>query len=130
MDYFYPKSKSGGYVTSADSTAAIVAAVIDYSGVLDRVAGNMGPSMNAALSSFVTLMLWNIVAHEKYKYDPSTSGKLFKPATGAIYSGVLAMLLNRILGNNIQNPNLLGALGTFLGTYAVAEKDYAKPSSS
>lgn len=129
MDYIFPKSKSGGYISNADSTAAIVAAVIDYSGMLDRVAGNMGPAMNAALSSFATLMLWNIIADKKYGYDPSTSGKLFKPMAGAAYSGILAMLLNRILGNNIQNPNLLGALGTFLGTYAVAEKEYGKPSS-
>ena len=131
MDYIFPKSHqgSGGYVSSADSTAAVVAAILDYSGVLDRVGGNMGLGMNAAASSFVTLMLWNILAKDKFGYKPpSGSGKLFKPVTGAVYSGLAAMILNRILGNNIQNPNLLGALGTLLGTYGAASHEYSNPS--
>ncbi len=125
MDYLVPKS---GYVTSADSTAAVVAAILDYSGVLDRVAGNMGPTMNAALSSALTLMIWNMLAKDKWHYKGTD--KIWKPLTGAAYSGVFAMILNRILGNNIQNPNLLGALGTFLGTHMAASSEYKNPAGS
>jgi len=110
----------------ADKYAAILAAVLDYTGYLDRVGGNMGMGMNAALSSFVTLMVWNMI----YKKKKWGTTDLYHPFMGAISSGILATILGRVLGNNIQNPNLLGAVGTFGGTYIVAYKDDTPASTN
>jgi hypothetical protein len=113
MDYTVPTLAQG------DTYAAVLAAILDYSAVLDRVGGDMGVGLNAALSSALTLMIANYYS----KHHKGASGsKIYAPVKGAIFSGILATVMVRILGNNIQNPNLLGAVGTLVGTYYAAEK--------
>lgn len=106
---------------TVDGYAAIIAAILDYTGMLDRVGGDMGMGMNAAASSFISLMLVNHLAKNKHF---NSKKNLYQPIQGAIWSGLAAVVLNKVLGNNIQNPRLLGALGTFLGTYSTAYKEY------
>src|SRR4051812_10710670 len=119
MDYLLGKTPKTPTAAKMDSMAAGLAAVIDYSGMLDRVGGDMGVGMNAAFSSFISLLIWNQLYVHKYK----NTSKIYQPMMGGIYSGIMAVLLNKVLGNNIQNPRLLGAIGTFVGTYGAADKD-------
>lgn len=105
----------------ANGFAALLAAILDYTGVLENIgAGNMGTAMNAAISSALSLVVINMTVKQK-----KATGTIshISPLTGAAYSGIFAMLLTRIMGNNIQNANLLGALGAFAGTYLAAEHD-------
>lgn len=105
-----------------------VAAILDYTGALDNLIGSGGLGMSSFISSFLTVGLMDMIGRKIIKNNPGTNKvSLVHPLTAGIYSGVLAMIFNGILGSRIQNPKILSATGTFLGTY-MAEKDY-DPSS-
>lgn len=104
-------------LNQVNGLTALLAFALDYSGVLERASGNMGVGINAALSSAIAMFIINISAK-----NSSHKEKLFtSPIMGAVYSGVIAEIMVRVLGNNIQNTNLLGATGAFLGTYGAVE---------
>jgi len=113
MDYGVPT------LSEATTYSSVLAALLDYTGVLDRIGGDMGVGMNAALSSFLVMVIAN---HYSLNHKGASKAKIYVPVKGAVYSGLFATLLVRVLGNNIQNPNLLGALGTFAGTHLAASQ--------
>lgn len=97
-----------------------IAAILDYSGALDNLTGGGGVGMSAFASSLLTVFVVKVIG--KNMKPVGTNKIYYTPLTAGIYSGVMAMIFNGVLGSRIQNPKLLSATGTFLGTY-LAEKD-------
>jgi hypothetical protein len=89
-----------------------IAAIIDYTQVLDNIAGG-GMGMSAFLSAFLTVG----VAHMIGKHAKNPSSDAFSALKAGLYSGVGDMILNGVLGSRIQNPRILGSLATLIGTY-------------
>lgn len=111
-DTFDPSQKQlAGY-------EAGIAAIVDYTGFLDNIVGG-GPGMSSFVSSFATVGLIHMI----YKYKTSSDKPkdlttlTFTSLKAGLLSAIGDVALNGVLGSRIQNPRVLGALGTFLGTY-------------
>ncbi len=94
-----------------------VAAIVDYTGIVDRIIGGSGSmGMSAALASSATVFVMHMMYKKKY------SSAVFPVIGAGIASGISEMILQAILGSRIQNPQILGAMGVFLGTYIAVDK--------
>lgn len=111
-----------GFQGDQQSVAAFegaLAAILDYSGALDNLIGTSGMGISAFLSSYISVALTNMIGARIIKNHPgSNKVDLIRPFHPALYSAILAIIFNALLGSRIQNPKILSASATFIGTYA------------
>lgn len=94
---------------------AAIAAIVDYTGIIDRFVGTQTPGVSAAVAAGLTVFVVRMVYLNKH--SSAKKSDFASPVGAAVASGVTEAILNMALGARIQNQQMLGALAVFLGTY-------------
>jgi len=94
---------------------AAIAAIVDYTGIVDRLINVQTPGLSAAISAGATVFLVRMIYMKKH--SSAQKSDFASPIGAAISSGVLEAILNMVLGQRVQNQQMLGAIAVFLGTY-------------
>jgi energy-converting hydrogenase Eha subunit A len=92
-----------------------IAAIVDYTGIVDRLVGVQTPGLSAAVAAGASVFLVRMIYLNKH--SGAKKSEFASPIGAAISSGVLEAILNMVLGQRVQNQQMLGAIAVFLGTY-------------